>query len=336
MHSFDVTFLSSGRHWRAWVIQTEGPPVLPAVTPLFRGKSLASVHERISLYFSSLKLAECTTSYDFGSVLDSAELRLVHAVHDATRDAEEAGLRRIRGLQQAIETLSVAGFSRGDIGVLLGESKAVVQRILRDMEFLEEAKGQSAATPNPTSTSNEAASLSRGTHWYSQRHADAGLTPGAAIALEIGLEVMPETETVSVQEVSLVERLPDRFMRRYDREFLATFWLVLDDVYDAIRELDTAGLTSTPAQEIALAVLISAARHHILSLMDLGERAGARGDLESLEAFREAVTEDRDVDLLWGHENDGLEEDTERMDQLGIGKALLFENWFKPYRRSPR
>ena len=69
--------------------------------------------------------------------------------------------------------------------------------------------------------------------------------------------------------------------------------------------------------------------------MEMGERAGVREDLGSLEAFREAVTEDRDVDFLWGHENDGLEEDTERMNELGIGKALLFENWFKPYRSGP-
>ena len=39
--------------------------------------------------------------------------------------------------------------------------------------------------------------------------------------------------------------------------------------------------------------------------------------------------------FLWGHENDGLEEDTERMNELGIGKALLFENSFKPYRTGP-
>jgi hypothetical protein len=331
MPSFDVTFFPSGKGWRATLVQTKGAPVLPAATPIFRGKSLASVEERISFYLSGLNLGDWVTSYDFGSVLHPGHLRLLNAAHDAMREAEAAEYRRIRLASQAIEELSDSGFSIRDITVLLGESKATVQRIRRDGELIQGSEDQIAANADSPLARRAAADLGAGPGWYSFRHADADLSPGAAIALEIGFEVMPETEVFFPHEVSLVRRLPDRFARRYDREFLAKFQAVLDGVFDAIRQLDVAGMSSTPAQEIALVVLIAAARQQILQLIEIGEKAGAREDLASLEAFREAVTEDRDVDFLWGHENDGLEEDTERMNELGIGKALLFENWFKPH-----
>jgi hypothetical protein len=64
----------------------------------------------------------------------------------------------------------------------------------------------------------------------------------------------------------------------------------------------------------------------------MGPAFGSSSDIKSLSDFREAVTDDRDVDFLWGHEHDGLEEDVRRMHELGIGKALRFENWFEPYR----
>ena len=82
-------------------------------------------------------------------------------------------------------------------------------------------------------------------------------------------------------------------------------------------------------------VLIGAARHHLLLLMEMGERAGVRETLAASRRSERPSRKTANVDFLWGHENDGLEEDTERMNELGIGKALLFENWFKPYRSGP-
>ena len=64
----------------------------------------------------------------------------------------------------------------------------------------------------------------------------------------------------------------------------------------------------------------------------MGPAFGSLSDIESLSNFGEAITDDRDVDFLWVHEHDGLEEDVRRMNELGIGKGLRFENWFEPYR----
>ena len=324
VHSFYMTFVPAGKGWRTTVVQTEGSPVLPDVPSMFRGKSLASVQKRVILYLSNLDLGDWTVSYDLGSVLQPGQSQLLNAAQAAMQEAEAAENRRIRRSYLAIEELSATGFSMRDISVLLRESKTAIQRILSDGKLMQEAQDQRAHDPTPSSAGGQGADLREGPEWYSRRHAEAGLSPGGAVALEIGYEVIPETEPFP-GEVALVQRLPDRFARRYDREFIAKFASVLEDVYDAITEFDITRVSSTPAQEIALAVLMATARHSILQLADMGVRIGFRDDLESLRAFREAVTEDLDVDLLWGHENDGLEEDAERMDEVGIGKALLFE-----------
>jgi hypothetical protein len=113
---------------------------------------------------------------------------------------------------------------------------------------------------------------------------------------------------------------------------MSTFSSVVEGVYDAITQVDVACMSSTPAEEIALAVLVAAARDHVIQVMQMGSPAELRADLKSLLAFREAVSRDLKVDFLWGHQNDGFEEDPETMRRPGIDKPLLFENWFKQYR----
>src|SRR5580658_5423282 len=119
MPSFEVTFFPSGNCWRAKVVQTEGPLVMPAATPIFSGRSLGSLEERISGYLSDLDLGDWATSYDFGSVLHPGHLRLLNAAYDATREAKAAEYRRIRLACRAIKELSDNGFSIRDITVLL-------------------------------------------------------------------------------------------------------------------------------------------------------------------------------------------------------------------------
>ena len=88
------------------------------------------------------------------------------------------------------------------------------------------------------------------------------------------------------------------------------------------RGSSVARMSSTPAEEIALAVLIAAARDHLVQVMSMGSPAEFRGDLQSLIGFRETVTRDLNVDFLWGHQNDGCEEDPETMRRPGIDEPL--------------
>jgi hypothetical protein len=316
MQSFAVTFEAAGKVFVAKVVQTAGTPVLPGDGAVFNGKSLAAVEDKMSTYLSGLDLGDWVTSYDFAPVLrPDLTQRLVEA-QDAIEQAEEAEYRRVRFTYTAIKALSLAGFTMRDISVLLGESKTVIQQILRGGKALEAAD----------------ALFVDGPAWYSPRHADVELSPGAAIAIDVAFEVMPETERTSPHEVALIERLPDRFLRRYDRDFMARFSSVMEDVYDAVTRVDVARMSSTPAEEIALAVLIAAARDHLVQVMSMGSPAEFRGDLQSLIGFRETVTRDLNVDFLWGHQNDGCEEDPETMRRPGIDEPLRFENWFKSYR----
>ncbi len=316
MQSFTVTFEAAGKAWVATLVQTAGTPVLPADSAVFNGKSLAAVEEKVSRYLSGLDLGDWVTSYDFAAVLRPDLTLRIGDARDSVEAAEEAEYQRVRLTYAAIEGLSGAGFTIRDISVLLGESKTVIQQILREGKVLEAA----------------GALFMNGPGWYSPRHAEAGLSPGAAVAIEIGYEIMPETETTCDHDVALIERLPDRFLRRYDREFLAEFSSVMESVYNAITRFDVARMSSSPAEEIALAVLIAAARDHVILAMKTGSPPESRADLKSLLAFREAITPDLNVDFLWGHQNDGFEEDLETMRRPGIDRPLMFENWFKQYR----
>jgi hypothetical protein len=331
IQSFDVTFKRAGRGWRAWVTQTSGVAALPRETLVFRGRSLASLEERVRAYLARLELEDWITSYDYRSVLTSSQSQLLDEALDAARKAESAERWRVRRAHDAVRALSSTWFSMRDISVLLQESKTSIGHIMREGNLLEEAERRDADVSDAMSALDQDAALRNGPKWYAQSHVDAGLSPGAAIALDIAFEVMPLTDG-SPDARAVGDHLPDRFARRYDRDFMARFDVVLDRVFESITQSNLVGVCSSPADEIALAVLIKGARDHVRGLLQMGPAFGSLGDIESLSTFREAMTEDLDVDFLWGHQHDGLEEDTGRMDELGIGKTLRFENWFEPYR----
>jgi hypothetical protein len=331
MQSFDVTFRLAGRGWRAWLSQTSGVAALPQETLVFRGRSLAAVEERVSAYLTRLDLGEWMTSYDYDAVLTKDQKQLLDIALDAIREAESAEYWRVRHCYEAIQALSSTWFSLRDISVLLQETKTSVGHIMREGRLFQEAERRNADDCEALFALDQDAALGNGPRWYSQALIDAGLSPGAAIALDIAFEITPHVEP-SPDARSLVELLPDRFARHYDREFIGRFVSVFDGVFDAISRSDLVSVCSSPADEIALAVLIEGARDHVRGLLEMGPDLGSLRDLESLSDFREAITDDRDVDFLWGHEHDGLEEDVMRMDELGIGKSLRFENWFEPYR----
>ncbi len=50
-----------------------------------------------------------------------------------------------------------------------------------------------------------------------------------------------------------------------------------------------------------------------------------------MSEFHSLLVADSDVLFLWNWEDDGIEDDEERMAITGIGEALKFENWFVPF-----
>jgi hypothetical protein len=331
-HSFDVRFERAGRGWRARVVQTAGRSALPRDTVVFRGRSLASMKEKMDGYLMSLELEDLSVSYDFRSALTREQAEIFDAALGAIQEAESAEYMRVRLCYAAVQAFRSTRFSMRDISVLLRESRTTLQHIVRDGRAFQQAERRDVVASDAAYASDEIDSLGNGPRWYSQHHVNAGLSPGAAVALDIAFGCMPFLSTDSDDEVAMMDRLPDRFSRRYDREFVERFVGVFEDVFDAITVLDSSRISRSPASEIAMAILIEGACDQVRGVLLMGPNVTCSGDLESLRSFRESMTEDFDVDFLWGHEYDGLEEDATRMGELGIGKALRFENWFKPYR----
>ena len=202
---FDVHVLPLGERMACHVgSRPRGRLLLPAGTPIFRGRSLGSVEDKVSFYLSGLELR------GMGDVI---RLRIRSAsrppppvecrVHDAIRQAEVAEGRRVRLASWAIEELSDTGFSIRDIMVLVGRIQEQPfsgdlgdGRLIRELQRIRFAAKASSLLASEDLVDFGARVLG----WYSFRHADAGLSPGAAIALEIGLEVMPESEETSRYE----------------------------------------------------------------------------------------------------------------------------------------
>lgn len=137
---FEVTSGLVGKVWTASVAQTSGALVLPPETPVFTGRSLASLEETVSAYLAALELTDWISSYNFAPALAPELAQLLGAALDASEEAEVAEYRKVRHSYQAIEALSSSGFTLRDISVLLGEPRSVVQqmrnlgRVIEDME----------------------------------------------------------------------------------------------------------------------------------------------------------------------------------------------------------
>jgi hypothetical protein len=138
--TFEVTFDRAGKGWAASVAQTAGLVVLPPETPVFTGKSLASVEERVSAYLAALELTDWSSFYNFAPALTPELEQLLGAAFGAKEELEAAEYRKVRHSHRAIEALTASGFTMRDISVLLGESRTAVQQIqtlgktLRDTE----------------------------------------------------------------------------------------------------------------------------------------------------------------------------------------------------------
>ena len=128
MTEFRVLFESAAERWTASVVQTEGVPVLPAHTPVFMGRSLASVEEQMSRYLDELDIRFFYVVHDWGSSLSEHQAQLLHAALQAIAEAKLAEIRRVRHSYKAISALS--GFSLRDISVLLGEEVSAIERTL--------------------------------------------------------------------------------------------------------------------------------------------------------------------------------------------------------------
>lgn len=137
---FEVTFGLVGKVWTASVAQTSGALVPSAETPVFKGRSLASVEERASAYLDALELTDWVSSYNFAPALAPELAQLLGVALNASEEAEAAEYRKVRHSHRAIEALSSSGFTLRDISVLLGEPRSVVEqmrelgRVIEDIE----------------------------------------------------------------------------------------------------------------------------------------------------------------------------------------------------------
>jgi hypothetical protein len=176
--------------------------------------------------------------------------------------------------------------------------------------------------------------------WYGANGWDkpgSPLTPGAAIALEIALDAGLDGLDTAGAESELFGALPARFAGRYDNGFFERFVPVLRRVYEsAIADPKQLVCTCT-ADEIALEALMQLAKTWAAAAVEnAAETPGAfpfasPGDEASLTEFHSLLVADSDVLFLWNWEDDGIEDDEERMAITGIGDALKFENWFVPF-----
>ena len=163
------------------------------------------------------------------------------------------------------------------------------------------------------------------------------LTPGASIAFEIALDAGLDGLDTLGGESDLFEALPARFVARYDDAFFVRFVPALRRVYaSAIANMNQLVCTCT-ADEIALEVLVQMAKTWAVVAVEMAaETPGAfplasPGDEACLSEFHALLVADSDVLFLWNWDDDGIEEDEERMAITGIGDALKFENWFVPF-----
>ena len=124
--------------------------------------------------------------------------------------------------------------------------------------------------------------------------------------------------------------LPIAFRARYDDAFVELFRKVLNDVYVRVTSGSEVDLVS-PAEEIALAMLVEAARDQAAGLGDMAWAIWSEGDDASLDRLRTVIVSDIDVDFLWDPAADGVWDDEAIMALAGIGDHLKYDNWFKPY-----
>jgi hypothetical protein len=188
--------------------------------------------------------------------------------------------------------------------------------------------------------SNETPTGGTAPKWYTKNGwdgEDSPLTPGAAIALETALDAgVDGLETMGI-ESDLFEALPERFARRYDDAFFERFVPALRQVYESAIAQPNQMVCTCTADEIALEVLVEMARNWALLAVELAAEApgtfqlASPEDEASLLEFHSQLVADSDVLYLWNWEDDGIEDDEERMAITGIGDALKFDNWFVPF-----
>ena len=188
--------------------------------------------------------------------------------------------------------------------------------------------------------SNEVPVVSSTPAWYGANGWDkpsSPLTPGAAIALEIALDAGLDGLTTLGKESDLYEALPTRFAGRYDDAFFERFVPALRRVYEsAVANADRMVCRCT-ADEIAFDVLVELAKNWAVAAVEMDTETpgtfplASPGDGASLREFHTQLVADSDVLFLWDWEDDGIEDDEDRMAVTGIGEALKFENWFVPF-----
>jgi hypothetical protein len=316
-------------------MQTEGESVLPHEGMTFRGKSVAGVEGKADAYLANLELNEYEWSYDFSQALEPYLLQELDAAGRSRNEWERAQYQMVCVTYRTIKALKAAGFSVRDIAVFTALSKSEVQEISKKgLLYQRIEKEQDRKAKAALDAVTEHVHEMKAPNWYkgSSWQAQGILSPGAALAWEMALEnLLSELQDLPFEETCLAGWLPDRFNRFYDQGFVKTFVGVLRAVHGRLVS-GSWNRWETPAEEIAIAVLQESAAAVAEINFDLGMRIARKSDVQKVRDLRDYVVEDFDVDLLWGREYDGVEDDVDIMTFVGYSDELRFENWFKPYR----
>lgn len=121
----------------------------------------------------------------------------------------------------------------------------------------------------------------------------------------------------------LANYLPRSFAHRYSLGFFKRFLLALVSVGTKLASGDVVQLSST-AEELAFNAIVESAKIGL----EVGTMLDA--DPERLDIFAEEVLEDRDFEMLFYDEFDGVEKSSIAED-MGVAN-LSFEQWFTPFR----
>lgn len=117
--------------------------------------------------------------------------------------------------------------------------------------------------------------------------------------------------------------LPRPFAHRYTVGFFKKFLIAVVSVGMKMAAGDEVHLSST-AEELALNAIVDSAKIGL----EVGTVVDA--DPERLDLFAEDLLEDRDFEMLFSPNFDGIEE-SPIAEELGVAN-LRFEEWFEPFR----
>lgn len=136
-------------------------------------------------------------------------------------------------------------------------------------------------------------------------------------------------EKIDWDDLALLSGLPARFRHRYTPLFAKQFVVCLITATNKIVDQKAIGqgMFSCVAEELAAHLVIREADGLLLAQRD---QAGLQDSETDFGAVYELLFEDIDFEWLYQEDMDGVETDTDAINDLGIAH-LAFEEWFEPF-----